>query len=201
MKKNLVFLSIFIVICFPFTLISSQKRISISINPNIAKIFGSTKYHISFIQNVSDTNIFGESELEFPLDVLMPGINAGVNAKLWEKASLSLNLNIHKNIGNPNNTMRDSDWFTYPYPGGEKIEWSYTESRANIIAEIIGAEQSLKFFISQNTQASIILGYRYSNFSYDLFGVSGWQLDSTGHRVYFDEYQGIKMTQGLLLQV
>ena len=195
MKKNHLFFSMLIIVGFSFALISSEKRITINLTADMGKMFGFTKYHISFIEQIPDTNtnFFGESELEFPLDVFMPGINAGISARLSERLISSFNLNILKSIGNPNNTMKDSDWLTSPYPGGERIKFSYTESRAKITATIIDVEQNFKFLISQTFQASGILGYRYLNLSYDLLGLSGWQLDNTGHRVYFDAYQDVKV--------
>ncbi len=195
MKIHPVFLFIFTIISIPLGLISSEKRINLSINGDIGKMFGSTKYHIlvnGYIPE-SDTGLTIESELEFPLDILVAGINARLNTKLWQNATLSFNLNIHKSIGNPNNNMLDSDWFTFPSPGGDRIKFSYTESRAKLNAAIIDANQRFKFRISPKFQLSGILGYKYTGFSYKIFGISGWLLDSTYHHIYYDEYAGVNV--------
>lgn len=158
-------------------------------------MFGSTKYHIlvnGYIPD-RDTGITIESELEFPLDVLVAGINTKVDTKLWQNASLSFNLNIHKSVGNPNNHMTDSDWFTFPSPGGDRIKFSYTESRSKLKATILDINQRFEFYISRKFQLAGILGYKYLDFSYEIFGVSGWFLDSIYHHTYYDEYAGVNV--------
>ena len=197
MKKHTVFyLSIFIVVMLvPPKLISSERKITFSINGDIGKMFGSTKYHILANGYVpeSDTDITIESELEFPVDVFITGINTRINTKLWQNASLSFNLNIHKSIGNPKNSTLDSDWFTFPSPGGNRVKFSYTESKSKLNVNIIDAEQRFEFCVSPKFRLAGILGYKYLGFSYEIFGVSGWFLDSTYHRIYYDEYEGVNV--------
>lgn len=171
---------------------TSYKNTGINVGICIDEMKGDTTYHIGgteFIPEI-DTDLTWESELEFPLDTYLVGIKSSVKGK-FQGNPWSLNFSAHKNVSEPWQTMKDSDWFGLP-EYGLREKWSYTESDAELNASILDVNGRLGFPIHPKTVLEGILGYKRQKFSYEISGVRGWQV--TGEEiVYFSEYKGVNV--------
>jgi hypothetical protein len=159
------------------------------------KLSGWTAYTITFSEYEPSiyAYIVGESKLEFPLDVFMTGLDAGIDGNLTSGMPWSLNLGFSKNIGDPDNDMKDSDWISVP-SWGYREKFSYTESDAELNAFVLDVRGRMGLFGSpKGLMTEGLIGYRYQRFTFALNGVRGWQLDEYGDRLYFDEYRGEKV--------
>jgi hypothetical protein len=168
--------------------------IDFSAKVDCRRMFGHTTYYISFTEfdPVYGVNVKGESELEFPLDVFMAGIDVAVGGELEKGKPWSIILGFRKEINDPGNDMKDSDWIGVPEMGIRE-KFSYTESDSELDALILHINGRIGFFVHPRFTLEGVLGYRYQKFSYEIFGVSGWQLDEELNRFYFNEYQGVNV--------
>lgn len=161
----------------------SKKSLYTRVGLETAYLSGHTTYHISF-DNSWEYGGHGESKLEFPLDNYLIGLNALVGKRSPEnpgqdKARLSLRLLV--NIDDEAGIMKDSDWIENdaafeedPHPGRDL----YTESDAELDAWIFDLNYVYNFFPSQTLGIGPILGYRYQNLKYEIYGAEG---------IYWDE--------------
>ncbi len=151
----------------------------IKAGPEIRYIAGNSTYHISFDEPWT-LGGHGESELEFPIDNLMAGINVNVSTKYGRysrqnKARLCLRLlrTIDKNAG----IMKDSDWiendaaFGKPPHEGKDL---YTESDARLEGMLFDAIWAYHFQLGRRWALGPMLGYRYQKLRYEVYGYRGY---------------------------
>jgi len=148
-------------------------------------ITGDTTYHINFSEEVLGTVYSGESELEFPLDNFLWGIEGGlgyrnINNEKQDRARLTLSW--FTNIDNDAGTMKDSDWLNdaydiyytgSPHPGLDM----YTESDADLDTNIIDINGVYNFCPTENISIGPMIGYKYQKFEYGINGYWGTYYD------------------------
>ena len=170
-----------------------SRSVAIFANLGVEKMLGHTKYRIHFGENVPDVGyVFGESELKFPLEVLLAGFDLRVGSTSETRRSWAVALGLRKRIHDPVGTMEDSDWVGAPAIGFlQKL--SFTESDADADALILDLKGHIALLESPSFSLNFMLGYMYQEFSYEIFGVSGWQLDDELQRFYFDVFEGVNV--------
>ncbi|MFH0774684.1 MAG: omptin family outer membrane protease [bacterium] len=166
-------------------------HLSTKIGLKTAYLSGKTIYHISF-DNPWDYGGHGESELEFPMNNYLVGIDVLIGKETQkEKGHLGFRLltNIDKDAG----IMKDSDWiendaaFGKPAHSGRDC---YTESDAELSAIILDFVYVHHPF--SKTSLSPILGLRYQRFRHEIYGAKGSYWDepvSIGSNVNVLEYE------------
>ncbi|MBN1898886.1 MAG: omptin family outer membrane protease [Spirochaetes bacterium] len=166
-----------------------------SFEPTIYKLWGNTTYHIRFSENdpVYGT-VYGDSELEYPLDIFMIGLNTALEFDLSGKRDLSFYLSAVHNITDPHDPMIDSDWITVPSYGVYNDLWSYTESDTRLYAwemDISGGYSFInRLYYNSLYNFQFILGYRYHRYDYDIIGINyGWQETTSGEQTFRDSYK------------
>lgn len=168
-------------------------KVSFSLGADVGYLSGYTLYHITFdapylIKNndgsysgyytINGRLGKGESELEFPLDSYVGGVNASLGKKSVWSIDLSLAKNLTKNTGK----MKDSDWEpVYVLSSGQKIQEKtvYSESDTDMDAlffDVIGKYYFLREENGSDAIGSVgvIGGYRYQNLSFDISNVNQW---------------------------
>ena len=157
-------------------------------------IRGDTTYHISF-DNPPDYGGHCESELEFPLDNFMAGINLIIGFRCKDNSVGRLNFTLLGTANNDAGTMKDSDWVEndrpayieifeedpgagYTHPGKDL----YTESDANLKGSIFDINYVHSFSINKIWSLGPMIGYRYQKFEYDIYHYKGtyWDVPVSG---------------------
>lgn len=158
-----------------------------SIEPVITQSYGSTWYRLQVsepivsqeddpLSNAGFTDTVGQSELEYPLDVLIGGIKL---KKLFSQQSnhpFSLELYFWKNVSSPDNKMKDSDWFGVKNESVTSLyKFSYTESSSRL--DWAGFEINMESYKHRFFQNLVSYGIKVSgDYSYHrLYGVEGWR--------------------------
>ncbi len=160
-------------------ILSRDKTFNLSLSAGVSLMQGSTTYQIGGHVSTptgSDKVQFPLSELEFPLNVYMANIKAGLEyGGKWR-----LNTGLKKNISRDGGRMKDSDWGipwedppgsgTYYWYGPDHLD-IYSESKTRADAVIADAELMYRFKEMEYGTARISfyggLGYRYQNYSYE----------------------------------
>lgn len=150
----------------PMTVLS---RLSTKIGLKAAYLSGNSIYHISF-DNSWDDGGHGESELEFPLDNYLVGIDVLIGKEKESHLGFRLLTNIDEGAG----IMKDSDWIENDAAFGKVVHRGkdlYTESDAKLSANIFDFVYVYHPF--SNTSLSPVLGYKYQRFEYETYGAKG----------------------------
>ncbi|MCK9197349.1 MAG: omptin family outer membrane protease [Syntrophales bacterium] len=144
--------------------IALKKEIfSIAIGTEIMS--GSTNYQIGYPitwpDGTQDSGYFPFSELEWPLNILLARIDAGWNiGDSWR-----INGVIKKNIIDPSDKMKDSDWVTDSNPSRLDV---YSESNISKFGALIfDIDLEWKFLRRQSWSLYAGLGYQYQKFNFD----------------------------------
>jgi outer membrane protease len=155
------------------------------------RMSGHTTYHIKFTQFIPElgSDLKGDSELEFPLDVFLVGGRVGLKGKLKSGEPWSISLKASKNVNDPSGIMKDSDWLALPQYNFS-TKFSYTESDAELGALLLCVEGRLGIVRKSSFSVELLGGYEYQDFSFEILGVRGWQGFDVSERVYFDTLQG-----------
>ncbi len=165
-------------------------EVKLLIDGGVERMGGHTTYHIGPIGFGSNGS--GESELDFPLDVFMGNLKVTIGGEYRDGGLWSAELEVAKNINGPGNSMKDSDWMSFGHYGAPR-KVSFTESDAQLDALILDMNGGISFLVQPNFTLKGLLGYRYQNFSYEIFGVRGWQLNQNLERVYYSGYQDVNV--------
>lgn len=130
----------------------------------------------------TETGYFPFSELEWPLDIWLARVDAGLNIG----PSWSINGTLKKNISDPSDYMIDKDWLTAGSPGQYDI---YSESNiSDFDALIFDIDVEWAFLERQSWTLYAGLGYQYQKFDYDSqlihqyspSGYPGWEYYGDG---------------------
>lgn len=127
---------------------------------------GETTYSIGFPVAMADgsgsaTGYFPFSELEWPLDIWLARVDAGVNIG----SSWRINGALKKNISDPSDHMIDKDWITANNPGQLDV---YSESNISDFDALI-LDFDVEWIFAQRNSWSFYagLGYQYQKFEYE----------------------------------
>jgi outer membrane protease len=139
---------------------------------------GNTLYHIS----MNDATGGIESELEFPLDTMLFGLEGGyVTKNAKGQDAFRIGLQWFRNLSSGSGKLKDSDWLTdnfdieappsppyppnsgYPHPGLD----IYSESDIALKANIIDLRGSYNNWISDNLSIGPLGGFLYQNYQFD----------------------------------
>ena len=129
------------------------------------RMSGNTAYQIGFPATAPDgtkmDGYFPFSKLDWPLDVWLARIDAGLNiGDSWR-----INGVLKKNISDPRDKMKDSDWITISNPSRLDI---YSESDiSKFSAWIFDIDLEWNFLKRQSWSLYAGLGYQYQKFDYD----------------------------------
>jgi hypothetical protein len=158
------------------------------------RTFGQTTYEISIPQFDPEAGIEYEfeSELEFPLDTFMAGVDLSLSGEFLTNTLWSVNLDLRKNLNDPSSSMTDKDRIGIP---AQRVTLTFisTESEAELSAIVVDVNVMLGLIGHPSFTLGGMLGYRYQDFDFEILGVKGWQLDEYLERVYFDEFRGINV--------
>ena len=164
-----------------------QNAIDYAFGYGIGYLNGNTLYHIS----VYDATGGIESELEFPLNTVLFGLEGGYvskNAKGQDEFRIGLQWSM--NMGSSSGKLKDSDWLTdsvdiievgSPHPGLD----IYSESDIALKANIIDLRGSYNNWISDNLSIGPLGGFLYQNFQFDASNVH-----QVGYGPYAPGYTG-----------
>ena len=147
---------------------------------------GNTTYQIGFPVTLPNgtqfAGYFPFSKLEWPLDIRLAKIDAGLNiGDSWR-----INGVLKKNLSNPGGKMKDSDWLTISNPGQLDV---YSESDiSKFEAWIFDIDVEWVFLKRPSWSLYAGLGYQYQNFEYDAklihqyspSGLPGWEAYGDG---------------------
>jgi outer membrane protease len=165
--------------------------LSTKVGLKTAYLSGKTIYHISF-DNPWDYGGHGESELEFPMDNYLLGIDLLIGKERTKREG-HLGFRFLTNIDKDAGVMKDSDWIENDAAFGKPVHSGrdcYTESDAELSANILDFIYVLHPF--SKTSLSPILGLRYQRFRYEIYGAEGSYWDepvSIGSNVNVLEYE------------
>jgi outer membrane protease len=147
---------------------------------------GNTTYQIGYPFTAPNgtqyAGYFPFSKLEWPLDMWLVRIDAGLNiGDSWR-----INGVLKKNLSNPSDKMKDSDWITDSNPGRLDV---YSESNiSKFDALIFDIDVEWVFLKRQSWSLYAGLGYQYQKFEYDAklihqyspSGLPGWEAYGDG---------------------
>jgi len=168
---------------------SAVGAVDVGLDFKTQKMFGHTTFRIEFTEYFppAETYLKGESELEFPLDVFLVGVDMRIKGKIKTGELWSVNLGASRSVNNPSSYVKDSDWIGLPeYKWREK--YSFTESDAELKALLIYVEGRFGLVTKPDFVLELLGGYEYQDFSFEVFGIRGWQGFETDI-VYFDTLQ------------
>jgi len=172
---------------------SALGAVDVGFNLETQKMFGHTTFHIEGTQYFPPigSDVKWESELEFPLDVLLLGASMTLEGKFKTGELWGINLFASRSINHPSGYMEDSDWIGLPeYKWREKF--SFTESDAELKALLVYVEGRFGLMTKPNFSLELLGGYEFQDFSFEIFGACGWQ-GFEDDMVYFDTLQGINV--------
>ncbi|MBU0946848.1 MAG: TonB-dependent receptor [Proteobacteria bacterium] len=144
---------------------SSDKPVQFDIAIGTELMTGDTTYSIggaiTFADGSSENMYFPLSELEWPLDISLARVDAGLRiGSAWR-----INGILKKNISDPSDQMIDKDWLTSSNPGQLDV---YSESNiSDFDALIWDIDVEWAFLQRQSWSLYAGLGYQYQKFEYD----------------------------------
>lgn len=193
MKKTSLFLAIMLIGALPVQSGILGNGVDLSLSAKGMTMSGHTTYTIDFseVHLFQNLNVEADytSELEFPLDVFVTEYTFSLGGKVIHDLRWSLNASYASNANDPGNSMTDLDWMRVPQANFDEIV-SSTESNAVLDADYFKIFARAAMWQGKSIRLDALLGYEYQKFSFDVVGLTGWQLDTLLHQVYFDEYKG-----------
>jgi outer membrane protease len=141
---------------------TGTNQVSFDVSVGTELMAGNTTYSIGYPITVLGGETFNGyfpfSELEWPLDIWLARIDAGINIG----SSWKINGTLEKNLSDPDSPMIDQDWFT---PGQLDVYSESSISDFNALILDFDVEWMFLRYKSLNFYAG--LGYQYQNFQYD----------------------------------
>jgi len=174
--------------------VSTVGAVDVGFNLKIQKMFGHTTFNIEvteyFPEIGSDVKL--KSELEFPLDVFLVGTSMKLEGKFKTGEHWGMNLGASKSVNDPSGYMKDSDWIIVPeYDIREKF--SYTKSDAELKALLVYVEGYFGLVTRPDFILNLLGGYEFQDYSFEIFGLRGWQGIQGYDVVHFDTLQGVNV--------
>ena len=146
---------------------------------------GTTDYTIEFPDHYDVTPegdsvlVYGRSQLEFPLDATLAGIDLEARARTGAGKDLTFNVSAIMNVIDPSTKMEDHDWWFDPN-GTESIKWCYTESRTKMNYLLLKFEAAMSIVQKPKVQLALMAGFHYNKMEFDVMGYDGWKVGSDG---------------------
>lgn len=134
-----------------------------------------------------------KSELEWPLDTV---VYVGGTASISFLSRLQANIGVWKSVTEDSGVMKDSDWLYGSYGDTKAI---YSESDTTIDATQFDTNLRYNFFRQGNILLGAIVGYSYTNWSWDIKG--GYQTTIDPLRYYVGPLSGNGITYKETLKV
>ena len=179
---------------FSFNATSSN---TVTIEPILSHSFGSTWFRMQVTEPIANpeenfdfTQAVGESELEYPLDVITGGVKIGKTFNAESKHPTNIKVYLWRNLNDPKEKMQDSDWFGAKNSNVTSLyKFSYTQSTSDI--DWAGGELQIESEKHILLRKKAAFGIKLSaDYSYHrMYGVKGWQKLPDIERVEFDDYQ------------
>ena len=168
--------------------------IDVGFSVDTQKLLGHTTYQIKFSEYIPEieSDVKGESELEFPLDVFLVGASMTFKGEFKTGEPWGLNLGISKNVNDPSGYMKDTDWIQLP-KYNIHTKFSFTESDAKLEALILYVEGRFGLVKRPNFVLELLGGYQFRDFSFEIFGVRGWQGIEWQNMHRFDTLQAVNV--------
>lgn len=147
----------------PETTSTLNNNIGLDLAFGVEAMGGDTTYEIggpvTYANGSSENAHFPISKLEWPLDIWLARLDATINTG----SSWRINGVIKKNISDPDDPMKDSDWLTAP----SSLD-IYSESNiSDFDALIWDVDIEWMFFERPSWNLFAGVGYQYQNFEYD----------------------------------
>ncbi|HVU02818.1 MAG TPA: hypothetical protein VHE30_13755 [Polyangiaceae bacterium] len=143
---------------------------------------GVETYELSLSIPQSDSStLTAESKLSYPVETVMAGGGMGLTAGAFSVSALVLS-----NVVDPWGTMTDQDFATLSaFGASQRLEFSHTDSRTTLRALVL--EGALRYAFQPSEPGARpgfygTAGLRYEGSHYEVFGASGWHLDSNANR-------------------
>ncbi|HBG21322.1 MAG TPA: hypothetical protein DDY32_19155 [Desulfobulbaceae bacterium] len=142
-----------------------DKPVQFTLAVGAERMEGDTTYQIGdptvYANGVTENQYFPFSELEWPLDIWL----ARIDGTMVIKKMIRVNATVKKNLSDPNDNMKDSDWLTPSNPSQLDI---YSESEiSEFDAFIFDADVDWIFFNSDVVSLYAGLGFLYQDFEYE----------------------------------
>jgi hypothetical protein len=166
----------------------SMANAQFQIEPSIRHDIGSILYHITFPADsgssalADDVKLAGESELDYPADVLVPGLC--LRYLFNHRLISSVEILGAASVTQPGlRKMKDSDWITVSTSSGSKFssskayssfKFSYTESK-NTLQYVQGGIGINFVSPAKHKNWKFGLYYDVEYFYNEVFGITGWQ--------------------------
>lgn len=169
----------------------ASARADVWVRPAFGTQFGTTDFDLRLTAidaNGDDTKV--RSLLEWPVDVLLVGLDAGlVLPSRRDGDSLLIEGRFETNIGDARGTMEDSDWISSESRGVPPFRFAHTnsdtETRAFLV-ELGGGYRFGKYVDSKDLAIDALLGARAEVYSMTALGARGQYLDED--REFSDVY-------------
>jgi len=142
--------------------------------------FGQSLYGLEHTVEAEPSSVFVRSELDWPVDVLLLGLEATLGGDLPAGRRWGLSLVVQTNLTDPRGEMADSDWWSIEgvLPLTKfSFTTSATEARG-VLGELRGWLAPVGWGTAVNgADLLVLLGYRHEWLDLSAFGADGWQLD------------------------
>lgn len=149
------------------------------IRPEVGPQVGIETFELSATVPSNGTALTASSRLSYPVATLMAGGTTG-----FHTGPFSVSGTVLTNIMQPWGTMLDQDFASV---GGSSLELSHTDSKASL--ESLVVEGAMRLRVAELSRQPgviplhLVAGFRYEGSTYDINGLTGWQLDPSGTRV------------------
>jgi hypothetical protein len=193
---KILYLCLFLILIFPSCGLQAGifgNNVEIELGGCGKMMTGHTAYTLNFSMNYYYSHVSGlaenTSELEFPLDIYLTGLDFSINGLVGNPSDWQSRFTYLFNANDPDNSMKDSDWVRIPDAGFDRLV-VYSESAAEVKATHLEVCGRARFTKEGRFTIDGLLGFRYQNFKYDMFGVDGWYLDGDLNRISFSDNPG-----------
>ena len=163
-------------------------QVTVEIVPDISYNFGHSTYTMDFFAFGPNGERDGvKSELEFPIDGPMAGLQFRIRSDAAVAHPWSITAAARMNVADPGGTMYDSDWAFDPSTGANTFLFSYTES--GVEGSMIDASIDGRYQFTGNSSGALggILSFTYVRLDQDVIGFTGWAYDQNLTRVEFSD--------------
>lgn len=155
----------------------SEERVSFKVGADVGYLSGYTLFYIIYIPAGPEDYPFtsAESELEYPLDSVIAGLNASLGMRnIW-----LLDLSLSKNLTRDTGKTKDSDFLTVGYgyvwkTGNKREKLIYSESDTDMDVSLLDLNGRYYFLRRMAVSLGLIGGYRYQYLSFDISNVNQW---------------------------